>query len=136
MLKSFWRNEHGNFAMIFAIAVVPVMTGVLAMLDYTYENNLGRKLYGLRDEAAQSVANKYILGEKNKKKLQKIAENIIIANLGEKYAEALKVDLILPDRKNGGTISVNAKLEYKPILTPVYALVAGVDQRDYVHIVE
>ena len=34
MLLRFWKSEDGNYAAIFSIAILPIMSGVAGLVDY------------------------------------------------------------------------------------------------------
>ncbi|WP_395446393.1 pilus assembly protein TadG-related protein (plasmid) [Aminobacter sp. UC22_36] len=55
-------REHGNFAGITALAMVPIMTGVAGVVDFVSLNNKSGKLQNSLDILALAIATKYYSG--------------------------------------------------------------------------
>ena len=61
-MRKFFRSEHGNFAVITALAMVPIMTGVAGVVDFVSLNNKAGQLQNSLDISALAIATKYYSG--------------------------------------------------------------------------
>ncbi|GAA2841657.1 putative Flp pilus-assembly TadE/G-like protein [Aminobacter aminovorans] len=61
-MRNFFRSEHGNFAVITALAMVPIMTGVAGVVDFVSINNKAGKLQNSLDISALAIGTKYYSG--------------------------------------------------------------------------
>lgn len=55
-MKSFWRNEDGNVALIFGLAVIPIVLGVGVAVDYSRASSTQQHLQEIVDAAALAGA--------------------------------------------------------------------------------
>jgi hypothetical protein len=62
MFKRFWLSESGNYAMLTAIASVPLLAGVAAAVDYSHAINKAGQLQNSLDASALAIATAYHLG--------------------------------------------------------------------------
>lgn len=84
MFKRFWRSERGNFAMIAAIASVPVLAAVAAAADYTHAINKAGQLQNALDASALAIATAYQLGMSDEE----------LTELGQDYYENNMVGIL------------------------------------------
>jgi len=62
MFRRFWKSESGNFAIITAVASVPLLAAVAAAVDYTHALNKSGQLQNSLDSSALAIATVYHLG--------------------------------------------------------------------------
>jgi hypothetical protein len=62
MFKRFWRSEAGNYGMITAIAMVPLLAAVAGAVDLTNALNKADQLQNSLDASALAIAGAYHLG--------------------------------------------------------------------------
>ena len=62
MLRRFWKSEDGNYAVIFSIAVLPMLTGVAGVVDFVGTSNKGAGLQSALDATALAIGTKYYAG--------------------------------------------------------------------------
>jgi Flp pilus assembly protein TadG len=62
MLLRFWKSEDGNYAAIFSIAMLPIMSGVAGLVDYSGTSMGASKLQESLDATALALATKYHSG--------------------------------------------------------------------------
>jgi hypothetical protein len=135
VIRDFISHEGGNYAVIFTLAALPLMAGVGASYDYVQASSLRSEMVRSIDQAALAGIQEFIKG-KPRPVIEKVIKGFILNDVGPEYAEALKIKVTLPDMKSkhGKTLSVSAKLTFKPLMAPLYAAVTGkaADEYDYV----
>ena len=62
MIRRFWKSDEGNYAAIFAIAIIPIMAGVAGAVDYATTSSAASKLQESLDATALDIATKYHSG--------------------------------------------------------------------------
>ena len=62
MLLRFWKSQDGNYAAIFAIAMLPIMSGVAGVVDYVGTSTSASKLQSILDATGLAIASKYDSG--------------------------------------------------------------------------
>ena len=62
MIRRFWKSERGNYAAIFSIAMIPIMTGVAGIVDYVGTSTAAARLQNRLDATALAIATKYYSG--------------------------------------------------------------------------
>ena len=62
MLLRFWKSEDGNYAAIFSIAILPIMSGVAGLVDYAGTSSGASKLQESLDATGLAIATKYHTG--------------------------------------------------------------------------
>ena len=62
MLLRFWKSQDGNYAAIFAIAMLPIMSGVAGVVDYVGTSTSASKLQESLDATGLAIATKYHSG--------------------------------------------------------------------------
>lgn len=80
MLRQFCRSEQGNYAVITAIAMVPLLAGVGGAVDYAITTHEASNLQNALDSAALVIGTKYFDGM-SKSELQEIGHEYFQANL-------------------------------------------------------
>lgn len=80
MLLRFWKSEGGNYAAIFAIAMLPIMSGVAGVVDYVDTSTGASKLQESLDATALAIATKYHSGM-TQTEVQQFGSDFFSANI-------------------------------------------------------
>lgn len=80
MLKRLWASERGNFALPFAIAMVPMMIGVAGAIDFVGTSNDAEKLQNALDAAGLAIGTKFQSGMTTGE-VQQFGQTFFAANL-------------------------------------------------------
>jgi Flp pilus assembly protein TadG len=137
LVRDFKAHQGGNFAVIFTLAALPLMAGVGASFDYVQASSLESKLSRSMDQAGLAGMQEWVKG-KSKQDVEKTVKSFILANLGPIDRDALKVSVKMPGAKgrNDREMKVSAKLEFKPMMAPLYAAVTGRNADDYDYLIK
>lgn len=124
IINKFKKNTSGNFAMMFALALLPLMMGVGAAVDYSSVSNDRTKVQNSMD-AAVLAASKEMNSLSNGELKKRVREHLE-ANLDPQLFAVLKKAKIQIDRKSGtitGTVDGNMKTSFMQL--------AGLKTLDY-----
>jgi Flp pilus assembly protein TadG len=138
MLKKFVRNKEGQFAVIFALAALPIFGAVAMSVDFA---NLSRLRYDLKDScdaANVEVAKAYVKGGISKDDLVIKARKFYDANFDEYYLNASVLTLTLPDDVGNTSkkLILKCKLTYATMFGPVLAGLTRSNIDNYSYVVE
>src|SRR5690606_19284246 len=115
MLRKFVRDTRGNFAMLLAIAMVPVLGAVALAIDYTEMSRHRQATLNALDAANMATAWRLLSGE-SETEVRRFAQDFFEANLGPVKAKDVVLSVELPDQSAGGnTIKMSADLHYDPL---------------------
>jgi len=106
MLKRFFACERGNYALITAITMVPLMAAVAGVVDFTGTRNDAAKLQHALDATALAVGTVYYSGMTDAE-LRQLGEKFFVSNMMIPTNQELEVDNV--DRVPGFDISANQK---------------------------
>ncbi|WP_048648611.1 pilus assembly protein [Nitratireductor soli] len=125
MLRTFLQDRRGNFAMMTALLMAPVM-GVLALaVDYTQMTRQRQMTLNALDAAGIATARRISDGA-TQAEAEAYAEDFFRANLGAVKPENATLHVLLPnDNTGGGTLKLTADLKYAPIFFPVFQSLRG-----------
>ena len=117
-MRHFWSDRHGNIAVLFALAIVPIIGGIGAAVDYSMASAYRTDMQKSLDAAGISLAkimpvSQAILNEKGQQYFE--------ANMGKHSLKNL-VLTIEPDIAAGAL-----KLSVRALYTPQIAGIIGVD---------
>lgn len=116
-MRRFWQDHRGNVAIMFALAVVPVVGAMGAALDYSLANSYRTDMQKALDAAALAVS-KVMPMEQTA--LDKVAMQYFTASLGDHSLTGLKLT-VTPDQ---GHVKLHASGDY----TPGVASLFGIDK--------
>jgi Flp pilus assembly protein TadG len=136
MIRKFLRNEDGNYAMIFALAALPIFGAVGLSVDYSNLSRLNYNLSDAVDSMCTVVAKEYLDGADNE--VAKLAgDNFFRANIDPAYAISATATFTLPDdpANTSGLLKCKGQLSYSPIFGPVMAMLTGGNKDDYVVVI-
>jgi Flp pilus assembly protein TadG len=127
MLRRFLANQRGNFAMITAITMVPIMGAVAVGVDYTEMNRQYQYTQHALDAAGVATAYRYLQGADDTT-LTNYANSYFGANLGPVKQANTTLTLTLPTSDTGGeTLGLSATLRYQPYFYPSFLALLGKD---------
>lgn len=126
MFRRFCRDRNGNFAMMTAIAIVPLMGGLALAVDYTEISRQRQNTLNALDAAGVATARRYVEGG-TEAELKTYALNFFKANLNGVDPANANLTVVLPsDQSNGGgVVKLSASLKYKPYFLPVFTSLLG-----------
>jgi Flp pilus assembly protein TadG len=131
MIRKFLADKRGNYMMITAITMLPLMGAVAIGVDYTEMNRQLQYTQNALDAAAIATAHRYVEGASDTELVQ-YANNFFDANLGavDPNDTALTVDLPTTDT-GGGVLGMTANLKFHPYFYPAFALLLGKKAEQY-----
>jgi len=125
MLRKFVRDTRGNFAMLLAIAMVPVLGAVALAIDYTEMSRHRQATLNALDAANMATAWRLLSGE-SETEVRRFAQDFFEANLGPVKAKNVVLSVELPDQSAGGnTIKMSADLHYDPLFYGAFLALLG-----------
>jgi Flp pilus assembly protein TadG len=133
VLKNFLSNKDGNYAVMFAIAALPIVGAVGVAVDYSNLSRLNYNLSDAVDSMCSVVAREYMDG-KNAADVKLAGEKFFQTNIDSAYTNTAKATFILPDDAGNTDKRLRCKgeLKYEPLFGATMALLSGGDAADYV----
>lgn len=129
MFQKFIRDTRGNFAMLLAIAMVPIMGVVALAIDYSEMSRHRHATLNALDAANMATA-RYLLSGKTEEEVRLFAQNFFEANLAPVKPENVILTVKLPDESAGGnTLTMQADLKYHPIFYGAFLALMGKDDK-------
>lgn len=125
MMRKFFSDTRGNYALITAITMVPLMGALAIGVDYAEMNRQLQYTQNALDAAAVATAHRYVEGA-NTSDLISYANSFFDANLGavNPADTTLTVDLPTSDT-GGGELGVSASLKFHPYFYPTFVALLG-----------
>jgi Flp pilus assembly protein TadG len=136
MIRRFRRDLRGNFGMMTAFAMLPIMGGVALAVDYAEMNREKHLVENALDAAAIATA-RHVVDGATDAELVAYATDFFHANLGGVDPADTTLDVTLPTAANGGgMLKLDAVLDYKPYFLPAFkGLLNGTGGNDDIHLV-
>jgi hypothetical protein len=91
MLRTFLKSEDGNYAAIFAIAIIPIMAGVAGAVDFVSINTKAAKLQNMLDATALAIGTKYYSGM-TKSEIEEFGREFFLANMYGGHKDDVEFD--------------------------------------------
>lgn len=130
MLRTFLKDERGNYATLMALAMVPILGAVALAVDYTQMSRHRQATLNALDATNIATAWRYLEGG-SKAELTAYANDFFAANLGPVRPEDTTLHIVFPEETpSGTTIKMSADLKYEPIFYPVFQALRGEDSAD------
>ncbi len=125
MIRQFMENIRGNFIMLTAVAMVPIMGGLAVAVDYTELSRQRAATWNALDAAGIATARR-IAGGATETELLAYAKDFFEANLGAVDPANTTLTVVLPSNNaGGGTLKLSATLKYAPMFLPTAAMLIG-----------
>lgn len=126
MIRTFLRDNRGNYAVMTVFAMIPIMGAVALAVDYSEVSRLREATRNALDAAGIATARQLLDGKSNDEALKTYATDFYKANLGPVDAANAPLQITLPSNNyGGGTLKLETNLKYKPLLVPVAAMLLG-----------
>ncbi len=120
MLHKFVSNIRGNFLIITALAVVPLMGGLAIAIDFTEMSRQRQVTMQALDAAGIAMGRHLQLGA-DPDQAKAYATDFFNENVDSEIASATTLSFVLPNQpKGGGILKLSAKLKYKPVFLPLF----------------
>lgn len=129
MFQKFIRDTRGNFAMMLAIAMVPIMGVVALAIDYSQMSRHRQITLNALDAANMATA-RHLLSGKTEQEVRQFAQHFFNENLSPVDPKNVTLTVRLPDENAGGnTLTMQADLEYHPIFYGAFLALMGNEDR-------
>jgi len=126
MLRNFWNDRKGQYALLTAIVMLPLMGGLAVGVDYAEMTRQRALALNALDAASIGTARRYLEGNITTAELQTYAEQFFAANFDGRDTSAVELTLVLPnDEAGGGTLKLTADMQYSPYFLPVLTALLG-----------
>ncbi|BCH26578.1 hypothetical protein MesoLjLb_63630 [Mesorhizobium sp. L-8-3] len=130
MIRRFLRDIRGNYAMMTAIATVPIMGGLALAVDYGQMSRQRHDTLNALDAAGIATAHRILSGA-TETEVKAYAKDFFETNLGSVSPEDATLSIVLPQNNTGGgTLKLSAKLKYRPYFFPAFAALIGKTDAD------
>jgi Flp pilus assembly protein TadG len=125
MFRKFWNDRRGNYALMTAAAIVPIMGGLAIAVDYGEMSKQRQETLNALDAAGIATARRIQEGATDDE-AKLYAKNFFEANLGSVEPKNTTLSIVLPNYNVGaGTLKLSAGLKYKPYFFPTFAALLG-----------
>lgn len=125
MIFKFLRDKSGNFAMLLALAMVPIIGAMALAIDYTEMSRQRQATLNALDAANMATAWRYLNGDPDQD-VRQFAQDFFEANLGPVDPSKVTLTVHLPDESEGGnTIRMEADLRYDPYFYGTFMKLLG-----------
>jgi Flp pilus assembly protein TadG len=123
MFRRFWNDISGNYLMLTAIAMVPIMGALAIGVDYTELSRQRAITKSALDAAGIATARRIAEGA-DEAAVKTYAKDFFEANLGAVDPSNTALTVILPNNNfGGGTLKLQADLTYHPYFLPAAAAI-------------
>jgi Flp pilus assembly protein TadG len=125
MILDFFRDRRGNYALMTAITMIPLMGGVALAIDYTELVRERQETLNALDAAGIATAQQ-IVGGASDADAKAYAKTFFEANLRHVLPANTTLTVTLPNNNaGGGTLVLEAALKYKPYFLPAAVALLG-----------
>ncbi|TGQ12584.1 MULTISPECIES: TadE/TadG family type IV pilus assembly protein [unclassified Mesorhizobium] len=119
MIRDFFRDRRGNYALMTVITMIPLMGAVAIAVDYTELIRQKQETLNALDAAGIATAQQIVSGASDDQ-VRAFAKQFFEANLSHVAAANTALTVTLPNNNTGGgTLVLQASLKYKPYFLPV-----------------
>lgn len=120
MFRKFLADERGNYMLVTAAALVPIMGGLAVAVDYAEMSRQQQITLNALDAAGIATARRIVQGG-TEAEFRKYADEFFRANLGSVDPSKTTLHVTLPTSDTGGgTLKMRAELEYDPYFLPAF----------------
>lgn len=125
MIREFLRDKRGNYALLTAVALVPIMGGLALAVDYTQMAAQRQQTLNALDAAGIATARRIVEGATDDQ-AKAYAQSFFETNLGSVNPANTKLTIVLPQNNTGGgTLKLTAALKYQPYFLPTFQSLIG-----------
>lgn len=120
MIRRFFRNTSGNFAIATALAIVPILGGLALAIDFGQMSRQRQETMNALDAAGLAAARRLVEGATDAEVVA-YAKDFFEQNLRAVNPANTKLNVLLPQNNvGGGTLKITADLKYEPYFFPVF----------------
>jgi Flp pilus assembly protein TadG len=139
MIRRFLKDTRGNFAMMTAISMVPIMGSLALAIDYGEMSRQRQDTMNALDAAGIATARRIVDGKGGRaisdaeleNEIKAYAKDFFEANLASVSPANTALSVVLPQNNTGGgTLKLSATLKYQPYFFPVFAKLMGTANSD------
>ncbi len=121
MLRDFWNDRRGNYMIVTAVAIVPIMGALAISVDYAQMSRQRQDTLNALDAAGIATA-RMITSGASADTAKAFARTFFDANLGTVDPADAALTVVLPtENTGGGTLKLTADLNYRPYFFPTFA---------------
>lgn len=125
MIRKFARDVRGNYMVLTAAAIVPIMGALALAVDYAEMSRQRQEVLNALDAAGIATA-RYIAQGATDTQAKTYAEDFFEANLSSVSPSNAKLTIVLPkENTGGGTLKMSAQMKYSPYFFPTFAALLG-----------
>jgi Flp pilus assembly protein TadG len=125
MIRKFLRNTSGNYMILTAAAIVPIMGALALAVDYTEMTRQRQETLNALDAAGIATA-RYIAQGATDAEAKAYAKDFFEANLSSVSPSNATLSVLLPtENTGGGTLKLSAGMKYQPYFFPTFAALIG-----------
>ena len=131
MIRSFFKDERGNYALLTAVAIVPIMGALALGVDYAEMSRQRQETLNALDAAGIATARRIIDGGVTDEQAKAYAKTFFETNLGSVEPANTVLTVLLPQNNTGGgTLKLTAGLKYKPYFFGAFSQLMGKSASD------
>ena len=125
MLRRFLSDKRGNYMLLTAASIIPIMGGLAVAVDYSEMSRQRQLTINALDAAGVATARRLVEGADNQE-LVAYAQDFFEANLGGVDPSDAQLHVTLPTVTGGGTtVKLSADLTYRPYFLPTFNALIG-----------
>jgi Flp pilus assembly protein TadG len=125
MIREFFRDKSGNYALLTVIAMVPLMGALALGVDYTDLSRQRQDTLNALDAAGIATARRISEGATDEQAIA-YANTFFQANLLHVDRKDAVLSVLLPNANTGGgTLKLTATMKFQPYFLPVAAWLLG-----------
>lgn len=125
MFRRFLKDVRGNYMLLTAISMVPIMAALAIAIDYTELSRQRAATMNALDAAGIATARRIAEGA-DEDTVKAYAKDFFESNLGAVNPANTTLTVVLPNNNyGGGTLKLFADLTYDPKFMPVAAMLMG-----------
>ncbi len=122
MFRRFLKDIRGNYILLTAISMVPIMGGLAIAIDYSELSRQRVSTMNALDAAGIATARRIAEGA-TETEAKAYAKDFFESNLGDVDPANTTLTVLLPNNNfGGGTLKLTANMTYKPMFLPTAAM--------------
>ena len=129
MIRRFFSDERGNYALLTVVAIVPIMGALALGVDYAEMSKQRQETLNALDAAGIATARVIVEGASDDA-AKAYAKTFFETNLGSVQPVNTSLTVTLPQNTGGGTLKLTAGLKYKPHFFGAFAKLIGKTSTD------
>ena len=130
MIRSFFKDERGNYALLTTVAIVPIMGALALAVDYAEMSRQRQETLNALDAAGIATARRIVEGVSDEQ-AKVYARTFFETNLGSVEPANTSLTVLLPQNNTGGgTLKLTAGLNYKPYFFGAFSRLMGKSASD------